>query len=168
MEYTRSALLQLPGQHLTFDENIGFSKESFSRFSRLKDAREVRVQGDGRYVDLEQRLYLHLHVTGIMTVGCDITGDPVDLDFDTESDEIFSFKAEDDIDIVGAQDGVIQLGPKIFELIMLEVPLKVVKPNLTEYPKGDGWAVVTEKEYEGEKHIDPRLAVLKEYKPHDE
>ncbi len=168
MEYTRTALLQLPGQHLTFDEKIDFLPESFPADSRLKGARNIRVQGDGRYVEDQQRLYLHLHVTGNMAANCDITGELVEMPLDTESDEVFSFGDETDIDIVCARDGVIRLDPKILELIYLEVPIKVVKPGHIDYPSGDGWAVVSEEEYANEKRIDPRLAILKDYKPHDE
>ena len=52
---------------------------------------------------------------------------------------------------------------------MMEVPLKIVKEGLTQYPKGDGWEVVKEEDYikEKSKEIDPRLAKLKEFKLED-
>jgi len=33
----------------------------------------------------------------------------------------------------------------------MEVPLKIVKEGLTQYPKGDGWEVVKEEDYIKEK-----------------
>jgi len=168
MEYTRTALLQLPGQHLTFVAHPVYGAADLAGIKRLSSVRDVEVQGDGRYVDSEQRLYLHLHVTGTMVVPCDITGEPVDVPLDTESDEVYSFKSEDDIDIIPAQDGAVHIDPTVVSLIGLEIPLKVVKPGPIVYPKGDGWAVVTEQEYEEQKRVDPRLAVLKDYHPKDE
>ena len=51
----------------------------------------------------------------------------------------------------------------------MEVPLKVVKEGIKEYPKGDGWEVVKEEDYTKSKKddIDPRLAKLKEFKLED-
>lgn len=47
----------------------------------------------------------------------------------------------------------------------MEVPHKVVKEGV-EYPKGKGWEVVTEDDFNASKKnaIDPRLAKLKEFK----
>lgn len=52
----------------------------------------------------------------------------------------------------------------------MDIPLKVVKPGVIDYPKGDGWEVISEETYQKEKkrNIDPRLSILKDYKPQDE
>ena len=59
-----------------------------------------------------------------------------------------------------------ELLPVVFQLILMEVPLKVVKEGIKEYPKGKDWEVVKEEDYQKEKRkeIDPRLAKLKEFK----
>ena len=49
-------------------------------------------------------------------------------------------------------------------MILMEVPLKVVKEGLIEYPKGNGWEVVRESDQVEERPIDPRLAKLKDFK----
>ena len=88
------------------------------------------------------------------------------------ADEIISFdKADaDDVDILKAENGYVDLLSIIFRQILVEVPIKVRKPGNIDYPKGDGWEVVSEDTYQQEKSnkIDPRLAVLKDYKPQDE
>ena len=59
--------------------------------------------------------------------------------------------------------------PVIFQQILIEIPLKVVKPEIKEYPKGDGWKVIREEDLKAEKEreIDPRLAKLREFKAED-
>ena len=60
----------------------------------------------------------------------------------------------------------LNLTPILEDVVLQEVPLKVVKKGKIDYPKGKGWSVTTEKEYAKRKseEIDPRLAVLKDYK----
>ncbi len=172
MKYSRKDLLQLANYHLSFDENIEFEDEIYKQFPRIRKLRNVRAIGNGEYDVQAQRLYLYLHVTGIMTCPCDITFEDVDIPFDSEADEIISFNKEDEenIEILKPDGEYIEMLPIIFRQILLEVPIKVKKPGLIEYPKGDGWEVITEEEYQQQKEnrIDPRLAALKDYVPQDE
>lgn len=172
MKYSRKDLLQLANHHLSFDEKIEFDDETYRQFPRIRKLRDVRAVGDGEYDADSQRLYLNLHVTGIMTCPCDITFEDVDIPFDSEADEIISFNKadEDNIEIIKAEGEYIEMLTIIFRQILLEVPIKVKKEGIIEYPHGDGWEVITEEEYQKQKEnrIDPRLAVLKDYVPQDE
>ncbi len=170
MRYSRAELLQLPNYHLVFDENIVFEKDTYKKFPRIRDSRDINARGDGKYDPKTQRLYLNLHVTGYVTVGCDITSEDVELHIDTEADEILSFQKEEDVEIIQSNGDYIEILPLVFQMIMMEIPIKVVKEGPIEYPSGDGWKVMDEKTYEMEKQnrIDPRLAILKNFKPQDE
>jgi len=172
MKYSRKDLLQLANHHLNFDEKIEFEDEIYKQFPRIRRLRDVRAIGDGEYDVQTQRLYLYLHVTGIMTCPCDITFEDVDIPFDSEADEIISFNKEDEenIEILKPDGEYIEMLPIIFRQILLEVPIKVKKAGEIEYPRGDGWEVITEEEYQKQKEnrIDPRLAALKNYVPQDE
>ena len=172
MKYSRKDLLQLPNHHLSFSEDIDFDEETYQQFPRIRKLRDVHAEGDGEYAVDEQRLYLNLHVTGVMTCPCDITFEDVDIPFDSQADEIISFdvKDRDDIEILKPNGDVIELLPIIFRQILLEVPIKVKKEGEIIYPKGDGWEVVSENDYQTNKEneIDPRLAALKDYIPQDE
>lgn len=170
MRYSRTELLQLPANHLTFDETIIFEKDTYKKFPRIRDTRDIRAKGDGKYDPETQRLHLNLHVSGYVTVGCDVTGEDVEIYIDTEADEIFSFAKETDIEILPSNGEYIEILPLVFQMIMMEIPIKVVKQGPIEYPSGEGWKAMDEKSYELEKQkrIDPRLAVLKNYKPQDE
>lgn len=170
MRYNRTDLLQLPDNHLLFDETITFEPDTYKKFPRIRKLRDIRTVGDGKYDPETQRLYLNLRVTGYVTVPCDITSEDVEIYIESEADEIFSFVKEEDVEIIPSNGEYIEVLPLVFQMIMMEIPIKVVKEGKIEYPKGDGWKVMDEKTYEFEKQnrIDPRLAILKDYKPQDE
>ena len=172
MKYSRKDLLQLPDQHLSFDEEIEFDPETYKQFPRIRKLENVRARGEGDYDQQQQRLYINIHVTGVMTCPCDITFEDVEIPFDSESDEIISFAKEDqdNIEILSAENGYIEMLSIIFRQILAEIPIKVRKPGKIDYPKGEGWEVIDEATYQRQKEnsIDPRLAALKNYKPQDE
>ena len=172
MRYSRIDLLQLPNHRLEFDEDIEFDPETYKQFPRIRKLSNVRASGQGEYNTDEQRLYLKLRVSGVMTCPCDITLEDVEVPFDSEADEIISYAREDadSIEILKPENGYVELLPLIFRQILIEVPIKVRKPGAIEYPKGDGWEVISEETYLREKanRTDPRLAALKDYKPQDE
>ncbi len=172
MKYSRRDLIQLPDYHLSFDELIEFSDDAFADFPRIKKLSDIRAIGEGDYNPEEQRLYLNLHVEGVMTCPSDITFKDVDIPFDSDADEIISFNKADseDMEILKPEGGYIDMLSIILRQIIVEVPLKVKEEGEIEYPKGDGWQVMDEATYQAEKanRIDPRLAALKDYKPQDE
>ena len=172
MNYSRKDLLQLPDYHLQFDEEIRFGEDTYESFPRIRKLRDVRAQGEGEYQVEQQHLNLHLHVTGIMTCPCDVTLEDVEIPFDSEADEVISFDKgdKDNMEILMSDGDHIDLLPIIFRQILVEVPIKVRKPNLQDLPKGEGWEVISEADYnhERENRIDPRMAALRDYKPQDE
>jgi uncharacterized protein len=107
-----------------------------------------------------------------MTCPCDVTFEDVQIPFDSEADEIISFdrRDRDNMEVLQVEGEYLELLPVIFRQILLEVPIKVRKEGKIDYPEGDGWKVMDEATYQKEKEgrIDPRLAILKDYKPQDE
>lgn len=171
MRYSRKDLLQLKDYHLVFDEDITFDSDISKSFPRIRKINEINVKGDGTYDPSTQQLFIHFILEGSVIVGCDVTSEDVIITIDTEADEIFSFDKNDrSVDIIHSQGEIIELLPTIFQLIVMEIPIKVVKEGIIDYPKGDGWEVISEKTYQQEKvkHVDPRLSILKDYKPQDE
>lgn len=171
MRYSRKDLLQLKDYHLVFDEDITFDSDISKSFPRIRKINEINVKGDGTYDPSTQQLFIHFILEGSVIVGCDVTSEDVIIPIDTEADETFSFDKNDhSVDIIHSQGEFIELLPTIFQLIVMEIPIKVVKEGIIDYPKGDGWEVISEKTYQQEKvkHVDPRLSILKDYKPQDE
>ncbi len=169
MKWSRAELLQADKHTIEFSEEITFNSASFEKMSQIRGLQDVTVSGNIHYDTASERVFADLDIEGVMIVPCSITLEDVEYDFHTQSLEVFSFEKTDDEDVHEVKGDVVELLPVIFQLILLEVPLKVVKKGIKEYPKGDGWEVVKEEDYLNSKkdEIDPRLAKLKEFKLED-
>jgi uncharacterized protein len=150
---------------IEFKEELTFDSNAFINFSRLNSLEDCDVSGTVFYDDEIDVVEIELHVEGIMICPCAITNEDVEVPFDLDSFEVFKFSKTKDENIHQVAGETLDLYPIIFQLILSEVPIKVVKDNV-EYPKGKDWEVLTEAEYEEEKgkEIDPRLAKLKQLK----
>lgn len=171
MRYSRQDLLQLKDGHLYLDEDIIFEKKAFENIRRLNDLKDVHVTVDGYFQPETSHLDVNIKVSGTMNCPCDITGEDVLIDFNSEADETFSFnKNETDVEIIKSNGDYIELLPTIFGQILLEIPLTVLKKGKIDYPSGDGWAVMTEEmaEKQRSERKDPRWAKLSEYIPQDD
>lgn len=169
MKWSKMELLQAENATIYFHEKIRFSPEVFSKMHQIRGLQDVTVSGNVHYDVSSERVFADLDIEGVMIVPCSITLEDVEYEFHTTSLEVFSFEKTDDEDVHEVKGDVVELLPVVFPLILTEVPLKVVKEGLKEYPKGDGWEVVKEEDYEKEKRkeMDPRLAKLKEFKLED-
>ena len=165
MKWTRSELLR-QSQKVTFDEDVNIDASAFEGNSRINSVKDVRVDGSGWLDDEADCFYAEIHVTGIMLCPDAITGEEIEVPFETDSDEVYVFEDTDEDGARIVKDEVIELLPAVIDDILLEVPLQVTNASEDDYPHGDGWAVITEEAYlrDRESRIDPRLAKLMEYK----
>lgn len=171
MKWTKNELIRAKDTTIEFEETINFDASTFPKTLHLRKLTDVTVSGNIHYDLSSDLVYVNLDLEGVMVVPCSISLEDVEYDFHTNSLEVFSFdKVEKDEDIHETKGDVIELLPVIFQLIIMEIPFKVVKPGLKEYPSGKGWEVVKEEDYlkaQAERkanEIDPRLAKLKDFK----
>ena len=166
MKWSRAQLLQAENCTIYFDETIDFGPEIFAKMNQIRGLQDVTVSGNVHYDTASERVFADLDIEGVMIVPCSITLEDVEYDFHTKSLEVFSFDKVDDEDVHEVKGDVVELLPVVFQLILMEVPLKVVKKGLKQYPKGDGWEVVKEEDYikEKSKEIDQRLSKKKAIK----
>ncbi|MDF9824061.1 uncharacterized protein M2475_000425 [Breznakia sp. PF5-3] len=167
LKWSKNEILNLHKEPISFDEDISFAKEVFNKNHHLRDLENVNVKGTLRYDVQSDFVTCDMEISGDMILPCAITNEDVRYPFNVETTEVFAFrKVEDNEDIHEAKGDVIELLPIIFQTIMMEVPLKVVKDDVKEYPKGNGWEVIKESDYKNkqEDEVDPRLAKLKEFK----
>lgn len=166
MKWSRVELLKAKNHVISFDEEITFDESAFAKTNQIKSLHDVSVYGS-MYLDTScDRVFCNITVEGVMILPCSITLEDVEYEFHSQSEEVFAFEKVHDDDVHEAKGDVIELLPVIFQMILMEVPLKVVKEDIKEYPKGNGWEVVREADYTSskEKEIDPRLAKLKDFK----
>lgn len=168
MKWSKAQLINQGDQELTINEALTFDPTSWT-MDRLRDLHNVTVTGTGHYDPMLQRFEADLRVTGEMVVPCAVTLEDVTVPFETSSHEVFSFLPTEAEDVHSVKKDVLELCPVVFQLILAEVPLKVVKSGI-QYPKGEGWEVIREEDYNRQKkdEIDPRLAKLKEFKFEDD
>lgn len=167
LRWSKNEILNSPNATIDFDEEIVFEPEVFKKINHLRGLHDVEVSGRLQYDAHSDLATCDFEVEGVMVVPCSITNEDVEYPFYTEAVQSFAFhKVSKDDEIVEVKGNILELMPTIFQHIMLEIPLKVVKEGIKEYPKGNGWEVVKEEDYLNEKkhEIDPRLAKLKEFK----
>jgi len=167
LKWSKNEILNLRKDGISFDEDLMFPKTVFEKHAYLRDLKNVNVKGEMHYDIQSDLVTCDMMVHGDMILPCAITNEDVVYPFEVETTEVFVFrKVEDHEDVHEAKGDVIELLPIIFQTIMMEVPLKVVKDGNQEYPKGDGWEVIKESDYQSRKkdEVDPRLAKLKEFK----
>lgn len=167
LKWSKNELLNSLNEAIHFSEEITFEKEVFSKMNHLRDLRDIDVSGQIQYDSHSELATCTFEVEGVMIVPCAITNEDVEYPFDCSGSQVFAFhKVSKDEDIIEAKGDVIELMPTIFQTIVLEIPLKVNKEGIKEYPKGEGWEVIKEEDYIKAKsdEIDPRLAKLKEFK----
>lgn len=167
LKWSKNEFLNSPNETIVFDEEITFEKQIFSKITHLRGLHEVEVSGEIHYDTHSDLATCDFEVEGVMIVPCSITNEDVEYPFSASGSQAFAFhKVSKDEDIVEAKKDIVELMPVIFQHIILEIPLKVTKEGIKEYPKGNGWEVVTEEDYikSKENEIDPRLAKLREFK----
>lgn len=164
MRYNLQWIVKQKGS-FTFEEGLVFPIEVFDKFSHINNLKDVVVKGTGNLDTNEKRLYVNLNIKGTMILPCALTLEEVEYPFDITSTEVFAFEKTDGTeDVHEAKKDIVDLTPIVFENIMLEVPMRVVKENAEMKSAGRGWKILDDTMSDKDDHyIDPRLAKLKDY-----
>ena len=140
--------------------NVNIDK-SYLEGSDIKDISTVHVTGD--ISPFNDNFEVNLNIKCTLVLVGSISLNDVNYDIDINISEIIgenSVKFEENNKII---NNSIDLIPIIWQNIILEVPLKVVSPDIeVKNINGDGWRFITDEEVV-EKEIDPRLEKLKEF-----
>ncbi len=165
MKWTKAQLLR-GEQNVTFDEDIEIDASAFTSNSRINGVKDVHIYGTGHLDSSEDIFYVDLYVDGTMLCPDAITGEEIEVPFETDSQEVYVFEETEEDGARVVTNEVIELLPAVIDDILLEVPLQVTEVSEDEYPEGDGWKVYSEAEYQESRkdQLDPRLAVLKQFK----
>ncbi len=166
LKWTRAELVRSMEDHFQFDEEFDLPPEVFGSFPLIHSAEDVHVYGSGYYNADEEIVYVHMNVDGVMICPDSISGEELEIPFNAGSDEVYSFVETDDEGVRVVSNEVIELLEAAIEDIVLEAPLQVTDVAPGDFPKGEGWRIVSEEEFEEERRnrVDPRLAKLREFK----
>ena len=72
-----------------------------------------------------------------------------------------------DVDGTLVPDGTRDINPEIFQAIIYEAPMSITRLPRDQYPKGDGWQLLSDQDKE-EPKIDPRWEKLNDFKLDDD
>ncbi len=164
MKYNLQWIIKHKGT-FDFDEELTFPSEMFEKYNQINGLKDVNVSGTGNLDTRDKRLYVDLNIKGTMILPCALTLEDIDYPFYISSTEIFSFEKPDPMeDVHEVKKDMVDLTPVVFENIMLEVPMRVVKEDANIQESGKGWKILDGNSSDkDEEYIDPRLAKLKEY-----
>lgn len=144
---------------ILIDETITIPSEYLEN-TEIRKISDVIVKGKVYYEDLEYQVSLNIKCD--LVLPCSISLKDVDYKIDININEIIS---EDD-EKVEKNDKIvnncIDLLSIVWQNILVEIPLRVVSPDVKEENiYKDGWKFITNEEENEE--IDPRLSKLKDF-----
>ncbi len=165
MKFRRSDFLAAPESSIHVD--LEFSDPTGERFvnTPVKALPECHIEGTLHF-DGKSRVVSSLQYTGTMTVEDSITGEDLDVEFETESEKEYSFdpvEPEDDEEIIRVYRDTLDLSDEAQEAIVYEAPMSVTRLAREDYPQGEGWTLTSDQDPQmDKKEEDPRWAKLKE------
>ena len=117
----------------------------------------------GEITDEGESFDVSLNIKCDLTLICSISLKDVKYPVDINIDEIIGENGENLEEFDKIINNSIDLLPIIWQNILMEIPMKVVSPDVKEENVyGDGWKFITNEEEE-DKEIDPRLSKLKDF-----
>ena len=156
-----SKLITNISDEITFNDEVEIDK-SYLENTDIKDISKVKVEGSIR--PYENNFELNMNIKCTLTLICSISLKDVKYDININVNEIIG-ESTDEVEIEENNkiiNNTIDLIPIIWQNIILEVPLKVISPDVKrENLEGDGWKFITEEKVDN-KDIDPRLEKLKD------
>ena len=157
-----SKLITNISDEITFNDEVEIDK-SYLENTDIKDISKVKVEGSIR--PYENNFELNMNIKCTLTLICSISLKDVKYDININVNEIIG-ESTDEVEIEENNkiiNNTIDLIPIIWQNIILEVPLKVISPDVKrENLEGDGWKFITEEKVDN-KDIDPRLEKLKDF-----
>lgn len=144
---------------IEINNEINIPKEYLNN-TDIKDISKVIVSGD--ITENKESYDINLNIRCNLTLICSVSLKDVDYPLDININEIISDKGNLEEDFYKIINNSIDLLPIIWQNILVEVPIRVVSPDIKEENiYGDGWKFITKEEEN--KEIDPRLEKLKEF-----
>lgn len=168
MKFTKKDFLNAKNGIIEIDEWIAVEENDLLHHTQVKSIPEVHVTGTLQF-DHRSLVFSDLDLDGVMIVLDSITMEDLEVAFDTKSQETYSFDPikENDEDIIVVKKDTVDINPEIFQTIIYEAPMSITRLPRDQYPKGDGWQLLSDQDKE-EPKIDPRWEKLNDFKLDDD
>lgn len=168
MKFTKKDFLNAKNGIIEIDEWIAVEENDLLHHTQVKSIPEVHVTGTLQF-DHRSLVFSDLDLDGVMIVLDSITMEDLEVAFDTKSQETYSFDPikDNDEDIIVVKKDTVDINPEIFQAIIYEAPMSITRLPRDQYPKGDGWQLLSDQDKE-EPKIDPRWEKLNDFKLDDD
>lgn len=168
MKFTKKDFLNAKNGIIEIDEWIAVEENDLLHHTQVKSIPEVHVTGTLQF-DHRSLVFSDLDLDGVMIVLDSITMEDLEVAFDTKSQETYSFDPikENDEDIIVVKKDTVDINLEIFQAIIYEAPMSITRLPRDQYPKGDGWQLLSDQDKE-EPKIDPRWEKLNDFKLDDD
>lgn len=168
MKFTKKDFLNAKNGIIEIDEWIAVEENDLLHHTQVKSIPEVHVTGTLQF-DHRSLVFSDLDLDGVMIVLDSITMEDLEVAFDTKSQETYSFDPikENNEDIIVVKKDTVDINPEIFQAIIYEAPMSITRLPRDQYPKGDGWQLLSDQDKE-EPKIDPRWEKLNDFKLDDD
>lgn len=168
VKFTKKDFLNAKNGIIKIDEWIAVEENDLLHHTQVKSIPEVHVTGTLQF-DHRSLVFSDLDLDGVMIVLDSITMEDLEVAFDTKSQETYSFDPikENDEDIIVVKKDTVDINPEIFQAIIYEAPMSITRLPRDQYPKGDGWQLLSDQDKE-EPKIDPRWEKLNDFKLDDD
>lgn len=168
MKFTKKDFLNAKNGIIEIDEWIAVEENDLLHHTQVKSIPEVHVTGTLQF-DHRSLVFSDLDLDGVMIVLDSITMEDLEVAFDTKSQETYSFDPikENDEDIIVVKKDTVDINPEIFQAIIYEAPMSITRLPRDQYPKGDGWQLLSDQDKE-EPKMDPRWEKLNDFKLDDD
>lgn len=168
VKFTKKDFLNAKNGIIEIDEWIAVEENDLLHHTQVKSIPEVHVTGTLQF-DHRSLVFSDLDLDGVMIVLDSITMEDLEVAFDTKSQETYSFDPikENDEDIIVVKKDTVDINPEIFQAIIYEAPMSITRLPRDQYPKGDGWQLLSDQDKE-EPKMDPRWEKLNDFKLDDD
>ena len=168
VKFTKKDFLNAKNGIIEVDEWIAVEENDLLHHTQVKSIPEVHVTGTLQF-DHRSLVFSDLDLDGVMIVLDSITMEDLEVAFDTKSQETYSFDPikENDEDIIVVKKDTVDINPEIFQAIIYEAPMSITRLPRDQYPKGDGWQLLSDQDKD-EPKIDPRWEKLNDFKLDDD
>ena len=131
--------------YIEVNEDYTFTKDEI-KDTEIMESLTVKINGDITKNSLDEYI-INIDVKGTMILPCSITLKPVNYDFDTNIEGNLKDLYEEIGKNLENNQKTIDILPIIWENILMEIPIKVVSPDISDaIYKGDGWELITDED----------------------
>ncbi len=136
-----SKLLNYSLDEIIFEDKITIDP-SYLKTIEIRSLSEIKIEGSFKR-ELDDLISLEMSIDGSMILPCSVSLEDVEHPFNIEIYEVLD--EEINGEYLKIEKNSVDIFKLIWQNILLEVPLKVISPNLNrDNIKGDGWTLKEE------------------------